>query len=176
MPRKIKELMVQELEEKFRDVKETGCVLIDYMGIRAYEAVEAREEVRRLGGSVTVVKNSCFALAMENLGAGELRGMITGPTAVVRADNPVDAAKGAREIARTHGAIAVRCAYVDGRVLSPDEVEKLADIPGREELLSILCGAFMAPLRRLAFAVLAKPRAFLNGLQQLKERTEQEGA
>jgi large subunit ribosomal protein L10 len=172
MAREVKELMLQELQSKFQNVKETGCVLVKYQGLRAGDAINARRVLAEHGGSMSVVKNSLFALAMDRCGGVDLRTLLDGPTAVITANDPVTAAKAARETAQVFEALQVRGAFVDGAVLEAAAVDRLADIPGREVLLSQIAGALLAPLRRLAYALLARPRELLSCVDQLRERKE----
>jgi len=173
MAREVKELIVKELTETFRDINDTGCVLVSYRGMKAREAHRLRQEVRQLGGRLTAVKNSLFALALDRLGAAELKGLLEGPIAVVQSETSVDAAKVAQEMTKLCAAIQVRGAYVDGTVVSPQKVEELARIPSREVLLGMVAGALMGPLRRLASALMAKPRALVSALDQLRARSAQ---
>ena len=166
--------MLKELEEKFHGIRETGCVVIAYQGMKADEARLVRQEAHRLGSEVMVVRNTLFGLAMDRLGATEIRELIAGATAIVQGPTPVEAARAADAMARTCRAIQVRGAYVDGRLMPPEGVARLAKVPSREVLLSMLAGAFMAPLRRLAAGLMAKPRALRSVLDQLKQRAEQE--
>ena len=73
-------------------------------------------------------------------------------------------------MAKACAALQVRGVYVDGQVLGPEGVRKLAAIPSRETLLSMLAGALMAPLRRLAAGLLDRPRALLSVLEQMKQK------
>jgi ribosomal protein L10 len=114
MSRQLKETIVGELERRFRDINQSGCVLIDYQGMKADEALHLRQQIRQRGGEVTVVKNSLFILALQRLGADELSGLIQGPIAVVRAENVVEAARAVKEAHKLCPSIAARGAYVDG--------------------------------------------------------------
>jgi len=172
MAREVKELMLEELASKFRDVQTTGCILVNYRGVKAGDASAVRRSVAEQGAQMRVVKNSLFALAMERYGAGAVRSLLDGPTAVVTADNPVTAAKAVKEARQLCDALQVRGGFVDGAVLDASAVARLADIPSREVLLSQIAGALMAPLRRLAYCVLAKPRALVSCLDQLREQKE----
>ena len=172
MAREVKELMLEELAHKFQNVKQTGCILVNYRGLTAGDAINVRRTVAQRGGRMSVVKNSLFALAMDRYGAGAVRSMLDGPTAVITADNPVAAAKSVKEVAGLYESLKVRGAFVDGAVLDAGGVAKLAEIPTREVLLSQIAGALMAPLRRLAGGLLAKPRALVNCLDQLREQKE----
>jgi len=176
MAREIKEMMLAELKEELRDIGDSGCVLISYQGLKADEAIQARQAMAEQGAKMTVVKNSLFALALQDLGASALCEMISGPTAVVRANDPVAAAKAARQVAQDYAVVEVRGAYAEGQVMDAKGVEQLATIPSREALLGMIAGALLSPARRLLFAVLAKPRALLNGLQQLRDQAEEQAA
>lgn len=176
MPQQVKVLMLEELQRKFQDVRKTGCVLVSYLGVKADEARKLRQQMRQKGVEMTVVRNSLFGLAMERLGAGEVSRLLEGPVAVVQAEDPVTAARAVGEMAKASSAVRVRGAYFEGHVVGPEGVEKLATIPSREVLLSIVAGALTAPLRRLAFGLLAKPCALVNVLEQLKKRAAPEGA
>jgi large subunit ribosomal protein L10 len=172
MAREVKELMLAELAARFQNVQETGCVLVRYQGLKAADAINARRLIAEHGGSMSVVKNSLFALAMERQGAGQVRSLLDGPIAVITAEDPVAAARAARQGAQLYEALQVRGAYVDGAVLEAAAVERLADIPSREVLLSQIAGALLAPLRRLAYGLLARPRELLSCVDQLRERKE----
>jgi len=172
MAREIKRLMLQELQTRYREMPQTGCVLVNYRGMRAADAIAVRRAVGANGGQMSVVRNSLFGLAMQQVGAGSLAGALDGPTAVITAGNPVDAAKVARRAAEMCEGITIYGAYVDGTMVDAGGVAKLADTPSREQLLSMIAGALMAPLRRLLNGLLAKPRELVSCLDQLKEKKQ----
>ena len=177
MAQKIKELMLRELQHKFQNINETGCVVVSCNGLKAGEAAEVRRTIREKGAQMTVVKNSIFALALDDIGAEPLKELVNGPIAVVCAEDVLGAARGVSEAAAKFRAVLVRGAYVQGRIVGPAEVHRLARIPGRDELLSKVAGALLAPARKLIYCLLAEPRALLNVLQQLRDRAaEQEAA
>ena len=172
MAREVKELMLEELATKFQNVQQTGCILVSYQGLKAGDAITARRTVAEHGGQMAVVKNNLFALAMDRYGAGAVRSLLDGPVAVITAENPVAAAKAAREAAQAYEPVKLRGGFVDGAVLEAAAIEKLADIPSREVLLSQIAGALLQPLRRLAYALLARPRELLSCVDQLRESKE----
>jgi large subunit ribosomal protein L10 len=176
MPQYVKELMLKELTAEFRDIRRTGCVVVGYQGMKADESRHLRQEARRLGTRVLVVKNSLFARAASDLGAPALGSLLSGPSAIVTGPTAVEAARAADALAKTCAAMQVRGVYVDGQILGPEGVRKLADIPSRETLLSMLAGALMAPLRRLTAGLLDRPRALLSILEQMKDQKAQGSA
>jgi len=174
MPRRVKELMIAELEERFRQIGESGCVLVHYQGTSADSAAAVHNTIREKGGTMMVVKNSLFAIALERLGAEPLKQLLEGPVAVVQAQDPVAAAKAVAEAKKACESLQVHGGYADGKVIDAQSVQRLAEIPGRDELLAMIAGALISPVRRLIAGLLSKPRAFLNGLDQLREQKEEQ--
>jgi len=174
MPRQIKELMRRELERKFQDIGRTGCVVVSCGSVAGPSTVQMRRSVREQGGEITVVRNALFSLALSSLRLGEIGEMLDGPSAIVRAENAVAAAKIARDAAKEHSGVVVLGGYAEGRLLDAAGVARLAEIPGRDDLLSMLAGAFLAPARQLLSCLLAKPRALVSCLDQLKDEKQAE--
>ncbi len=176
MAQEIKELILKELETRFRDLPETGCVVVGYQGVKANEVRALRSDLKDMGGEMTVIRNRLFAIAMDRAGVPDLRELLDGPSAVVRAANPVDAAKAAQEMAKACEAIQVRGGYVDGNIIDAAGVLRLSKIPSREVLLSQIVGALVAPIQRLAAGLLSLPRELLSCVEQMREKAAGESA
>ena len=86
------------------------------------------------------------------------------------------AARAFKDASEICPALRLRGGYVEGKVVDAARVEKLAQIPSRETLLAQLAGMLKAPLRRLAYGLLSRPRAFVRGLNILRERMEEENS
>jgi large subunit ribosomal protein L10 len=175
MSRRVKQLMIQEMAEKFRDVPEHGCVLVDYMGMSAAEAEDARSRVAEAGAQMNVVKNAMFNYAMKELGVPELSELVDGPTAVIVGDNPVQSAKLADELADESEAVELCGGYVSGKVADAAEVEKLAQLPGRQELLGQVARGMQGPVKGFATAMHTLVRKFAVAVDELREQREEEG-
>jgi len=175
MSRKVKELMVRELVQRFGDIPRTGCVLIDHRGMSGNASVQARRHLAEHGGEMMVVKNSLFVRALEQIGVSGLDALVEGPTTVVRAQDPVQAAKMAVEIVEMCGKIALKGGYAEGKVLDAAGVESLSRLPGREQLLSQALGSLSAPLCGFAYCLKSLLWRFASVLDQLRQKREQEG-
>ncbi len=174
MSRRVKQLMVKELAAKFRDVPERGCVLVDYMGMSAAEAEDARSRVAEAGARLNVVKNSMFTHALEELGIPELSEMVDGPIGVIVGENPVQSAKLADELAEESEPVEVCGGYVSGRVADASQVQRLAKLPGRQELLGQVARGMQGPMRGFATAMNSLLRKFAVAADQLREQREEE--
>lgn len=80
-----------------------------------------------------------------------LEDLLAGPTAIAFIDGePVDAAKAFRDFGKDHKELVIKGGYMDGEMLSVDQVEKLADLESREVLLAKLAGAMKGNLAKAA--------------------------
>jgi len=107
-------------------------------------------------------------------GLGELVDALVGPIAIafVRKDggDAVTAAKALRDFARTNPNLVVKGGVLGPRLLTSADVEALADVPPREQLLARLAGGFQAPLTKAAGLFQAFTRNFAYGLKAYAEK------
>ena len=150
MARPDKTATVAELSDKFRS--SSAAVLTEYRGLTVSQLTQLR---RTIGGHATyaVVKNTLTAIAARDAGVTALdEAALAGPTAIAFVTgDPVEAAKGLRDFARTNPALVIKGGVLDGRPLTADEVRRLADLESREVLLAKLAGAMKASLTKAAY-------------------------
>ncbi len=173
MARAAKEATVAELTERFKN--SSGAVLTEYRGLTVAEVGELR---RTLGSDATfsVVKNTLTKIAATDAGlTSEFSEMLVGPSAIAFVGGDVvQAAKGLREFAKTNPMLVIKGGVLDGKVLSPAEISKLADLESREVLLAKLAGAMKASLAGAAatFAALPTQMARLAAALEAKRASE----
>ena len=172
MARPDKSAAVAELTEEFRS--SNAAVLTEYRGLTVAQLKELR---RSLGTDTTyaVVKNTLTKIAAAEAGVGAFDGLLQGPSAIafVKGD-PVEAAKGLRDFARTHPLLVIKGGVLEGKALSPDEIKKLADLESREVLLAKLAGAMQASLQN-AVSLFAAPLAqTARVMEALRQKAEQD--
>jgi large subunit ribosomal protein L10 len=177
MARPDKAAAVAEITERFRG--SSAAVLTEYRGLTVAQLKELR---RALGGQTTyaVVKNTLTKIAVRGADmpadtVDTLDPMLEGPTAVAFVGgDPVEAAKGLRDFARTHPLLVIKGGVLDGRPLSADEIRRLADLESREVLLAKMAGALNASLSRAA-AMFQAPLAQVARLAEaLRQKAEQD--
>jgi large subunit ribosomal protein L10 len=161
---------VAELTEQFRSSPAT--VLTEYRGLSVAQLTTLR---RSLGQETTytVAKNTLAKRAAADAGIAGLDELFTGPTALAFVSgDPVVAAKGLREFAKTHPLLVIKGGVFEGRAISAAEVTKLADLESREVLLAKLAGAMKANLSKAAAlfqAPLSKTARLVAALQDKRE-------
>jgi len=135
---------VAELVEEFRE--SNGAVLTEYRGLTVKQLQELR---RSLAGNANyaVAKNTLTKLAAKQADVELPDELLVGPTAIAFiTGDVVEAAKGLRDFAKANAHLVIKGGFLDGKVLQPDEIKKLADLESREVLLAKLAGGMKASI------------------------------
>jgi len=139
---------VAEITERFRG--SSAALLTEYRGLTMAQLTTLR---RSLGADTryAVVKNTLTKLAAAEAGYEVPDELLTGPTAIAFiSGDPVEAAKGLRDFARTNPLLVIKGGVLDGRAVSADEVRRLADLESRDVLLARMAGALQGSLSKAA--------------------------
>jgi large subunit ribosomal protein L10 len=170
MARDDKAAAVAQIADEFRG--SNAAVLTEYRGLTVGQLKELR---RSLGANATyaVVKNTLTRIAAKEAGVDGLDSLLVGPSAIafVKGD-PVEAAKGLRDFAKTYPLLVIKGGYMDGIVLSVAEINKLADLESREVLLAKLAGAMKASLSQAASLFIAPLSQAARTIEALRVKAE----
>lgn len=173
MPSEIKELIVQELAEKYHNKRD--LVLVDLTGADAQALQQLREALNKSSVKIEVVKNSLAKLAFREIGLAALADYLEGPSAVAAGeDDIVSLAKVLVEASRTFRQLTLKAGFGEGGLLTGQEVGVLAQIPPREVLLSHLGGSFNSPLTGFARVLNEVLRKLVIALEAVKELRSKE--
>lgn len=147
--------------------------LLSYKGIKVAEVTELRNRIRATGGRYEVVKNTLALLAIRDQPLESLKDSFDGPLAVAYSnDDAVALAKALTEFARTVPAIVFRGGVVEGRPVAAEQIEEIAKLPSREELLTKLVFLLQSPMVRLVRTLNAVPQSFASVLDQVARKKE----
>jgi large subunit ribosomal protein L10 len=143
----------------------------EYRGLNVKQLATIRNALRPMGAEHVIYKNTLARIAVREAGLDELEQILGGPSALTFVTGDIaGAAKALRESSKTLPALVVKGGVLGGVALSADDVNALADLPSREELLAQIAGAFQAPLVKTAQLLSALPRKFAYGLHALIEK------
>jgi large subunit ribosomal protein L10 len=161
-----KQEIVQSLSQQFGATR--SLFLIDYRGLKVVDATELRRKIREFNGSYVVVKNTLALRAAQDHGLEQIASYLEGPTAVAfHQRDVVGMAKLLTELAKSYPNFQFKAALIEGKVVPPSEIQKIASLPSREVLLSKLVFLLKAPLQRLAGALKAPVRDLALTLKQV---------
>ena len=175
MNRSQKESFVAELRERLR--RAPVVYLTDFTGLDVKSITQLRRSLRASGAEYVVVKNRLARLAFEETELPNVFDGMTGPTGVVFGyDDVVAPARALTEFAKAHDKKpAVKAGILENQILRPEQVDRLAKLPSREQLLSELAGALSAPVAMLAMALEAKVQEMAGLIDALREKRLGEG-
>lgn len=144
----MKKAQVAEVAEILKSAQ-TG-VLVDYRGLTVEEDTDLRNKLREAGCKYFVVKNTLLKLATEEVGLEGLDEVLHGPTAIaVSSEDAVAPAKVLADFAKANDKLELKSGFMDGAVMSLDEVKKLAATPNMETLIAKMMGSLNAPASNL---------------------------
>ena len=130
-----------------------GGVVFNYKGITVEEDTKLRKELREAGVHYEVIKNTMLKIAIRGTAIEGLSDALKGSTAVAIANNedPLAAARILNKFSEaSKGKYEIKGGYLDGEVLDVAGVQKIANLPNREGLLSMLLSALQGNLSGLA--------------------------
>lgn len=150
----------KDVESLRRDLRDSKNVFVTgYEKLRVGQDFELRKTVRAAGGKYRVVKNNLAEIAAEGTpSAGVLTGLRGMTSLVYTAADPVALAKALTTYARTNPTFTFKAGLVEGRVIEISDIQALANMPSRDEILSRLLFLINAPAQRLAQVVNAVGR------------------
>ena len=164
-----KQEIVKALAEKL-DGSVAG-VLVDYKGTDVALDTEMRRKMREAGVEYTVIKNTMLRFASREIGLEDLEPFLEGPTALaIHTDDPVAPAKLVFSFVGKDKPMQVKVGFVDGKVITAQEVEALSKLPAKEVLVAQVLGTMMAPISGLANVLNANIRGLAVVLQAIADK------
>lgn len=166
MARPEKVAVVEEIRTKLSE--SDAAVLTEYRGLTVHDLAELRGSLRSSGTEYKVFKNTLARLAVAGAGLDDITSLLEGPVAIafVRGDAAA-AAKALRDFQKINPALIVKGGLLGERVITPADIEALAELPSREVMLTQIAGMFQAPLTKAAGLFQAFTRNLAYGIQAL---------
>lgn len=143
-----KKQVVAELVETLKSAQ--AGVLVDYRGLTVEQDTDLRRKLREAGVEYKVVKNTLTRFAAKEVGLDGLDEQLNGPTSLaVSAEDPVAPAKVIADFAKEVECLQIKAGFLDGNVISLEEVKTLANTPSRDTLIAKIMGSLNAPISNL---------------------------
>lgn len=158
-----KKLVVEEIKDKFSKAK--TIAFVDYRGITVAQDTELRKKFRESGCDYKVYKNRLMLKALSDLGIECPTSMLEGTTAVaIGYEDEVAPAKIVCNFVKENKKMAIKFGILNGVSVDAKNIEALATLPSKEELIakllgtlnntaSSLCRVLTAPTRGLVVAL-----------------------
>ena len=172
MNRAQKEEMVASIRSGLDQAK--SVVLADHSGIDVNTVNELRSEFRANNVTYRVVKNTLAKLAVQGTEHEVLSDLFRGPTAIAFSEeDAVSPAKVAKKFAKEFDAYEIRGGYLDGEILEASGIDKLAEMPTKDEMRAKVLSLFQAVPTKFVRTLNAAPTEFVGLLRARKQDLEE---
>ena len=145
-----KQEVIDELKKTVED-SET-VVLFTYRGLTEEESKALRRSLRESGSDYKVYKNTLMARAFKDLKI-DVEEHLQGSSALAFGKDAIAPIKALSEFAKDHDVVTLKVGVVDGEISDKDKLAKLATIPSREGLLTMLAAGMMGIPRDLSICL-----------------------
>ena len=143
---------VSKLAEEMKSAK--LILLVDYRGINVTDVTNLRTELRNINSKYAVIKNNITRRALAECGIEGLEEQLEGPTAVImNNEDYLESAKVIYNFSKNNDYYKIKGGVIDGKVMTAEEIITLAKLPSRETLLSMLAGALLGNISKVAVAL-----------------------
>jgi large subunit ribosomal protein L10 len=155
-----KQKKAEQVEKLSKDLKDVSNVVVaTYTKLTVAQDYELRKALRGAGAKYQVVKNTLAERAAKGSKVeGALKDLAGVTSIAYTSGDPVAMAKALTKYAKDNPEFTFKVGVVEGRVVAIKEIESLATMPSKEELMSKLLFLINAPAQRLATAINAVPR------------------
>lgn len=146
-----------------------AAVLVEYRGLTVAQMTRLRAQARQAGVYVKVVKNTLARRAVEGSGFDCLKQHMVGPLAFAMSTDPVAVAKVLSEFAKDNDKLRITVGAMNGQLMSTADIQALAKLPGREQLLAMLLGTLQAPAQKFVQTLNEVPASFVRALAAVRD-------
>ncbi len=165
--------MIDQLKEKF--ARASFFYFTDSSTLTVEQVNELRRKLFEVGVEMKVVKNTLAQKALEALdeskGVEPLYEVLKGPTAVMFTEVANAPARVIKEFRKDNEKPVIKAAYIDSAIyLGDEQLEMLASLKSKEELLGDLIGLLQSPMRNLLGSLQSGQNTIMNLLKALEER------
>jgi large subunit ribosomal protein L10 len=163
-----KENLVADMKERLQNAK--AAFLVDYQGLDVETLNGLRNELRQTGSEFQVVKNRLVKLACQDTETESLREHFVGPCALTIAhDDVVAPAKVLVDFSKNQKNLEVKVGQISGKMMDANAIKRLAELPGRDALLSQTLSAMKEVPTSLVRVLNGVVVSFLNVLKAIED-------
>jgi large subunit ribosomal protein L10 len=160
---------LEDLTEKLSKAK--AIYLTEYLGLNVEDLTSLRREFSLNNVEFKVAKNTLLKIAAKNNSMDGLNSFLSGSTAIALSyDDPTSPARVLKKFRQEHDLPVVKGIIFDGEILDGKEFKRIADLPTKDQSLSMLVSALSSPMTKLALTLRSSMTSLGNALSDLKNK------
>ncbi len=150
MPTPRKVAMLAEIKDRME--RASIAIGADFSGLTVAQLTDLRRALRPANVDVNIVKNTLAAMAATEAGRPEMAELLSGPTALaIGFGDPIAPVKALTEHLRARRlTLNIHGGWLEGQVLTRTELEGLATLPSKEQLITDVVAKLQSPLYNFA--------------------------
>jgi large subunit ribosomal protein L10 len=150
-----------------------AAVAAFYSGLTVEEMTDLRVKARKLNVYLRIVRNTLMCKAVENTEFACLQEKLVGPLLLAFASKePNTAASLLRDFAKNHDKLKVTAIALGGKLFGVDQLETIANLPTRNQAISMLMSAMQAPVVKLVSTLAATSTKLVRTLAAVRDQKQ----
>ena len=174
MPTQAKIDAVAEIKQQLEN--NSIAIITSYVGINVDKATTLRKNLREAGVEYKVYKNNLAKIALTELGLEGAAQYMNGPTGWAFSNDPMAPAKVLKEFSKKNKKVTMDGGVLDGVIVDQAQLNALAELPSREQLLAQIVGLIAAPMSNMAALFNALPQNIAGLIDALEQKKAGEAA
>jgi large subunit ribosomal protein L10 len=162
-----KKAVVAEVSGKLSGAQ--AAMLAEYRGLSVAQMTTLRRKAYDSQVYLRVVKNTLARRAVEGTSFECLKDQMSGPLAFAVSADPVAVAKILSEFAKDNELLKIKAGAMSGKLMSLEQIQALAVLPGREQLLAQLLATMQAPVQKFVQTLNEVPAKFVRALAAVRD-------
>ncbi|MEX2470273.1 MAG: 50S ribosomal protein L10 [Pseudohongiellaceae bacterium] len=174
--------MAIRLEDKKQIVSEVNqaassalsAVLADYRGVTVEEMTALRKTARDNKVYLRVIRNTLLKRAVADTEYECISEVLVGPTILALSqEDPGAAARVLKDFSKTNQEFQIKALSVGGELLDASQLDRLANLPTRDEALALLMGTMLAPVTKLARTLNEVPSKVTRAVAAVRDQKQE---
>lgn len=164
-----KESIVKDIEEKL--AKQKSMVFMDFAGANVKELTEVRNKLKSEGSEMKVAKKNLLQIALKNKKIDLDAKKLSGEVAIIFGyEDEISPSKIIYQFTKSSKKAKLIGGWVGDTLYGPEEIVKLAQLPGKEQLLGMLVGTINAPVSNFVSVLHGNLRNLVCALSAIKDK------
>lgn len=148
-----KKEIVAEIKGNIESAKSGSVLFVKYQGLQVSVLNEIRRKLKESSSDIKIYKNTLTRIALKDMGIDLDEKNINGPIAMCYSTDIVSPIKVIADYAKDHPELEMQIGIVDGEISEKEKLQKLATIPSRDTLLTMLAGGMIGIVRDLSICL-----------------------
>lgn len=150
-----------------------SAIAAEYAGLSVTDMTELRAKAREQNVYLRVVKNTLARRAFEGTDFECMSEAMVGPLVLAFSqEDPGAAARVIAAFAKDHDKLVVKLVSIGGKLLEPSDIKRLADMPTKEQAISMLMSVMKAPIQKLASTLNEVPSKLVRTVAAIRDQKE----